>query len=197
MTNKFTIIRDLLHQNRSVRRFDESRRIDYESLCDLISLTRLTASGRNAQPLRYRIVHDPAECAEVYPHLAWAGYFKDWPGPDAGERPTAYLVQCLDTRFGNDCLCDDGLQLEAITLGATASGIGGCILKAFNAPAVAAALALPAHLAPRYILALGYPAETVVLEDMDGTPEADFRYYRTPDGVHHVPKRPLSELIVS
>ena len=108
----------------------------------------------------------------------------------------AYLVQCLDTRYGSDCLCDDGLQLQAITLGARTLGIASCIIKAFNRDKVSETLGLDSRYQPRYVLALGYPAEQVVLEEMSGAEDGDFRYYRSADGIHHVPKRPLSELLL-
>lgn len=189
-------LRDLLICSRSVRRFKEDRTITAEDLRSLVELARFCPSGRNAQPLRYRLVTEAEEREAIFPALAWAGYFKDWAGPQEGERPAAYLVQCLDTRLGNDCLCDDGLQLEAITLGAATRGLGCCIIKAFNASDVAQALGIDPRFKPRYVLALGVPAERVVLEDMTGNDDADFKYFRTPDGIHHVPKRPLEELII-
>jgi hypothetical protein len=41
---------------------------------------------------------------------------------------------------------------------------------------------------------LGRPKETVLLEETG--PDGDIKYYRDEDGVHHVPKRPLEELIL-
>lgn len=188
----FEMLSRLLKSDRSVRRFKEDETVTADTLSTLVNLTRYCGSGRNLQPLRYRIVTDTAEKEAIFPKLAWAGYLTDWAGPEAGERPAAYLVQCLDTSLSQNCLCDDGLQLQAITLGATAMGLGCCIIKAFNAPCVAEALALAPHLQPRYVLALGYPAEKVEIEDMTD----DYKYYRTADGIHHVPKRTLKELIV-
>ena len=133
----------------------------------------------------------------VYPVLKWAGYFTDWDGPEQGERPAAYLVQCLDTKYGTNCLCDDGLQLEAITLGMHTLGLAGCIIKAFDVKSLSEILNLSERYVPRYVLAIGYPAETVEIEDMKMDEDADFKYYRTPDGVHHVPKRPLDALIIN
>lgn len=191
--DKFDIIKDLLMADRSIRRFDASRPLAGETLRRLVDLTRYCASGRNLQPLRYRTVSSTADCDALFPLLAWAGYLTDWAGPEPAERPVAYLVQCLDTDLAKDCLCDDGLQLQAITLGARALGIGACILKAFDPKKVAAALSIPERYAPRYVVALGYPVEKVELEDMK---EEEIRYFRTADGTHHVPKRTLSDLII-
>lgn len=193
----FDELRRLMISNRTVRRFDGSRPVSPADLEKLVELVRYTPSGRNAQPLKYRIVTDAEERERVYPLLKWAGYFTEWDGPEPAERPAAYLVQCLDTDYGRDCLCDDGLQLEAITLGMHTLGLAGCIIKAFNHVAIAEELKLDSRLVPRYMLAIGYPVEEVRIEDMTGAKDADFKYYRTPDGVHHVPKRPLSELIVA
>ncbi len=46
-----------------------------------------------------------------------------------------------------------------------------------------------------YVLSLGYPAETVVLEETGE--DKDIKYWRDKNGVHHVPKRPLDELILN
>lgn len=192
----FKVIESLLRQDRSVRRFDAEREIGEDLLRELVGLTRYCASGRNLQPLKYRIVCDRAENERIFPLLAWAGYLADWDGPEKNERPAAYLVQCLDTRLTKNCLCDDGLQLQSITLGATAKGLGGCIIKSFNKGGICEALSLPEWADPIYVLALGYPKETVEIVDTDGNLDADIKYYRTPDAVHHVPKRPLNELII-
>lgn len=185
-------LKEMLTADRSIRRFDASKPVSRETLLRLVDLTRLCASGRNAQPLRYRLVTEEAEKEAVYPLLAWAGYYKDWDGPAPAERPAAYLIQCLDTELGKDCLCDDGLQLQAITLGGVTMGLRGCIIKAFNAPGVAKALGLPERYVPRYVLALGVPAEKAEIVEMK---DDDFKYFRR-DDIQCVPKRPLSDLII-
>ncbi|MDE6177660.1 MAG: nitroreductase family protein, partial [Duncaniella sp.] len=164
--HSFEKLRDLLRADRSIRRFVQKKRIDGETLERLVELTRFCASGRNAQPLRYRAVWTEDECAKVFPHLAWAGYYTDWAGPEEGERPAAYLVQCLDTDVAKGCLCDDGIQLQALTLGAAALGIGGCIIKSFNAKAVSEALGIDPRYQPLYVLALGHPAEEAVITEI-------------------------------
>lgn len=193
----FEEFKTLLERDRTVRRYDHSRAVSRATLEKLVELTRFCSSGRNAQPLKYRIVTDNAECESVFGALKWAGYFTWWDGPAEEERPAAYLIQCLDTRYGENCLCDDGLQLQAITLGATALGLSGCIIKAFNPTQVSQALGIGERFKPRYVLALGYAAEKVEIEDMpSGDDDGDFKYYRSSDGTHHVPKRMLSDLIL-
>lgn len=190
----FSILKSLLEADRSIRRFDHSRPIGDDTLRKLVDLTRYCASGRNLQPLRYRIVSTEAECVALYPLLAWAGYYKDWDGPTPAERPTAYLVQCLDTQLTNNCLCDDGLQLQAITLGATALGIGGCIIKSFRKKELTERLRLPSNLEPLYVLALGYPSETARIVPLPA--DGDIRYYRDSSDIQSVPKRPLPDLLI-
>lgn len=196
MNSEFDIIRSLLIKDRSVRRFDQNKSISKAELEKLVELTRYCASGRNLQPLKYRIVHTPSECESVFPLLKWAGYLKDWDGPSEGERPVAYLIQCLDRNLTENCLCDDGIQLQALTLGASSLGIGGCIIKAFNPALLKERLKLDKRFEPLYVLALGYPLEKVVLEDLEGPENRKVEYYRTPDALHHVPKRTLEDLLI-
>ena len=143
--------------------------------------------------MKYRIVSSESECAEVFPLLAWAGYLSDWDGPAEGERPAAYLIQCLDLGLTQNPMCDDGLQLEAISLGAVAMGYGGCIIKSFNKEKLAEVLGLPEHLEPRYVLALSVPVEKVEIKPMKA---GDIKYWRDAEGVHYVPKRSLKEILV-
>lgn len=192
----FATLSALIRSNRSYRRFDSSQAISETTLRELVELTRYCSSGRNLQPLRYRLVTSEKEHEALFPTLKWAGYLSDWDGPESNERPTAYLVQCIDTTLTENCLCDDGIQLEAITLGACSLGIHACIIKAFNASAVSSSLNIPQRYKPLYVLALGYPAEKIEIIDTDGSTDADIRYYRDESDTHIVPKRPLDELII-
>ena len=67
------MIRDLIIQNRSFRRFDSSVKLTVEQIKKWIELARFSASGRNMQPLKYVICTNQAINAKIFPNLDWAG----------------------------------------------------------------------------------------------------------------------------
>ena len=81
------MIRDLIMSNRSCRRFREESAVERKTLEELVDLARLSASGANRQPLKFMLSWEPQRNALVFPYLGWAGYLKDWSGPEEGERP--------------------------------------------------------------------------------------------------------------
>jgi len=187
-------LQEMVIRNRSYRRFVESRPVSRETLMELVELARLTPSAANRQPLRYILSTEPERNRTIFDTLAWAAYMKEWPGPAEGERPAAYIVVLVDTTVAKDWWCDDGIAAQTILLGAVERGLGGCILGAIRKDELREALGIPDHLFIRLVLALGVPGEEVALEPLG--PDGDIRYWRDEAGVHHVPKRPLSSLIL-
>lgn len=185
---------ELVIKGRSYRRFDQARRITRETLVELVNLARRTPAAGNRQPLKYAVLHTPEECARLFPHLRWAGALKDWGGPKEGERPAAYLLVFCDTRILKDPGCDHGIAAQTIQLGATARGLGACMLGAIDRAKIKAEFKLPEHLELLLVVALGVPTEKCVLEEATG---GDVTYYRDAQSVHHVPKRPLAEVLVN
>ncbi len=185
---------ELILKNRSYRRFHEAEPVTGEQLKKWIGLARYTASGRNMQPLKYIGITDNALKSELFPCLAWAGYLPDWEGPGEGERPAAYIAVLQDKSVSKNRYCDDGLAVQSILLGAVEEGYGGCIIGSFNKMKVTRLLEIPEHMEILWILALGKPAEKVVIEEMRGN---DVKYWRDENSVHHVPKRSLDELILA
>lgn len=190
----FQQLRQLLMYDRSVRRFYADKVVPDSVLESLVELTRYCASSQNMQPLRYVVVNRQEDKDRLFPLLRWARHLKDWSGPAENERPSAYLVQLTDTRIAPSLLCDCGLALQAITLGAATLGISCCIIRNFTPAEVHEALGLEDHYKVEYVVALGYAAEKVRLVDL--APDEDFGYYRLPDSTHIVPKRRLDELVV-
>ena len=107
---------------------------------------------------------------------------KNWSGPEEGERPAAYIVILGDTEVSKTFGCDHGIAAQSIMLGA------------LDKDGLREVLNISERYEILLALALGKPKETVVLEDTDA--DGDIRCYRDASDVHHVPKRPLDELIV-
>jgi nitroreductase len=189
------MLKDLVLKNRSYRRFYQEVAIELETLGELVDLARLSASAMNLQPLKYVLSCEPQKNALIFSHLGWASYLKDWPGPSEGERPSAYIIVLGDTEISQAFGCDHGIAAQSILLGATERGLGGCMIATVKRQELSRAL----DIAPRYeillVVALGKPRETVVIEKVE--PDGDTKYRRDSQGVHHVPKRALDDIIIS
>jgi len=188
------MIRDLVMKNRSYRRFFQEVAIEHQTLRELVDLARLSAAAANLQPLRYILSCAPQKNALIFPHLAWAGYLKDWPGPCEGERPSAYIIILGDTQITQSFGCDHGIAAQSILLGATQRGLGGCIIGTVQRQKLRRALDIPSSYQILLVLALGKPREKVVLESVG--PDGNIKYWRDREDVHHVPKRTLDDIIL-
>jgi len=188
------MLKDLVKRNRSYRRFDESFKISRETLEELVALARLCPSAANIQPLKFILSCEPRKNASIFPHLAWAGYLKDWPGPAEGQRPSAYIIILGDTEIAQNYFCDDGIAAQTILLGAVEKGLGGCILASIQREQLREALKIPSRYEILLVVALGKPAEQVIIEQL--APDGNIKYWRDDQGKHHVPKRSLKELII-
>jgi nitroreductase len=188
------MIKDLILKNRSYRRFFQEVPVERQTLRELVDLARLSASGANLQPLKYILSCEPEKNALIFPHLAWAGYLKDWPGPSEGERPSAYIIILTDTEIRDSVGCDHGIAAQSILLGATEKDLGGCIIGSVQREGLRKALDIPSRYQILLVLALGKPREKVVIETVDKT--GDIKYWRDPEDTHHVPKRPLDDIII-
>jgi len=188
------VIGDLIIRNRSCRRFHEDFAIERGTLKELVDLARLSASAANLQPLKYILSCEARENARIFPHLAWAGYLSDWPGPSEDERPSAYIIMLGDTQISRTFGCDHGIAAQSILLGAREKGLAGCMIGLIQREELRTALEIPTRYEILLVIALGKPREKAVIEEVG--PDGDIKYWRDDTGVHHVPKRSLKELIV-
>jgi len=185
---------ELLRRNRSYRRFHQDRPLDRRTLLGLIELTRLCPSAANRQPLKYLSACSPQQNAQIFPYLRWAAALADWPGPAEDERPTGYVVILGDTEVADHFNVDPGIVAQSMLLAAVEQGLGGCMIGSIDRAGLRRELELPDRFAILLVVALGHPSETVVLEDATDPQNVD--YWRDADDIHHVPKRPLSELLL-
>ena len=189
------MIKDLVLKNRSCRRFHEDVAIERETLRELVDLARCSASGSNRQPLKYILSCTPERNAQIFPTIrAWARALKDWEGPAAGERPSAYIIILGDKEIRSAPGIDHGIAAQSMLLGARERGLGGCILGSADKEELSKLFALPERYQVLLVLALGKPKEKVVIDEMG--PEDSYAYWRAADDVHHVPKRRLDDIII-
>ena len=188
------MIKGLIKKNRSYRRFYQDKSISSEILKELIQLAMFSASSGNLQPLKYIISNTTEKNNIIFACLAWAGYLKDWPGPEESERPSAYIIINGDTEVTQNFGCDHGIAAQSILLGATEKGLGGCIVGSIQRGKLRKYLKIPKRYEILIVIAIGVPKETVVTEEAKN---GNIKYWRDKNGIHHVPKRPLSELILN
>ena len=189
------MIKELVLKNRSYRRFDANVLVNTQTLYDLVELARICPSAANLQPIKYYLSNSADLNDIIFSTLAWAGYLKDWAGPQQDEQPSAYIIILGDKSIKADFGIDPGIVAQTMLLGAVEKGLGGCMIASVRRQELHQALNLPAELEIVLVIALGKPVETVVLEDLPA--DGSIRYYRDDQAVHHVPKRSLQDLIVS
>ncbi len=188
------MLRDLIRENRSYRRFQQEVAVELQTLRELVDLARLSASAGNMQPLRYILSCDPKKNALMFPNLAWARYIENWPGPPDGERPSAYIVVLEDRQVDHPLHCDHGIAAQSILLGAAERGLGGCIIGSINKLNLRNVLNIPVRYDILLVIALGKPKEKVEIEKLGA--DGSMKYWRDSEGVHHVPKRALDDIIL-
>lgn len=186
-------LKDLVLKTRSYRRFDESFRIEYRTLEDLVDLARLSASGANRQPLKFLLYNSQEDCARVFPSVVWAAYLREWDGPGAGERPSGYIIILGDKSIAEGFGVDHGIAAQSMMLGATEAGLGGCIIASIRREILRKELSIPDRFDILLILALGKPVENVIIDKIK---DDDIKYWRDNEQNHHVPKRSLKDLII-
>lgn len=184
-------LKDLIKKNRSYRRFDGNHKVSREELLEMIDLTRLTPSAGNMQPLRYYLVTEPAQKERVFHLLKWASYL-NWAGPKESEKPAAYIIIIADLTINKNPLVDVGIVSQTILLQAVERGLGGCNFLSVDRESLKKDLKLPEHYEVLTAIAIGKPAEEIILEETD----SDIKYWRDENDCHHVPKRKLEDLII-
>ena len=190
------MIKDLIRNNRSFRRFYQDHALDLETLTDLVDLGRLSASAANLQPLRYILSVDSEKNSKIFSCLGWAAYLKDWNGPEEGERPSGYIIILSDFEKANDYVgYDCGIAGQSILLGAREKGFAGCMIASINRQRLRNFLNIDVRFKILLVIAIGKPKEEVLIEAVGS--DNNIRYWRDSTGAHHVPKRNLKDIIIA
>ncbi|MFZ2054276.1 MAG: nitroreductase family protein [Candidatus Aminicenantales bacterium] len=180
-------VRDIILSRRTVRQFKRLP-VDRSVLEGVVDAGRLAPSAANLQPLEFAVVDDETVRRQVFPCLRWAAYIAPRGNPRPGQEPMAYIVTLINLGIRDKSFeYDVGAAMENMILAARGAGLGSCWLLSIDREKIAAILGVPASYRVDCVLALGYPAESPVAEEMTDS----FKYWQDAEGVLHVPKRPL------
>lgn len=166
-------------------------------MLELVELTRLAASSANRQPLKYYVATKHEEVEAILALTGWGAMLKPMKLPKDGKHPTAFVVICQDTEISGNLeqyKYDAGIVAEAMLLGATEKGLGGCMLGNFKEAELKKLLGFGDELVIQLVVAFGKPDEEIHLEDAEN---GNVKYYRDEAGeVHFVPKRKMEDIIL-
>lgn len=84
-------LKELIIENRSIRTFDESVRFDRATLASFVDCARLSASARNAQTLKFRLVFEKNETEALLALTRWRLPAGRVISPTESSRPTAVI----------------------------------------------------------------------------------------------------------
>lgn len=185
-------IYETIISRRTIRKFKQEK-IDLKILKKIVNTGRLAPSAANLQPLEYLIIDDEDLKKEVFPNLAWAGYIKPEGDPGIGEEPVAYIIILANKKINPAPERDIGASAENMNLTCQEEGIGCCWIGAFKKKKINEIIRVPAGLSAELILAMGYPLEKPVSEDIEK--DSSIKYYKDDSGTLHVPKRRLEDIL--
>lgn len=176
---------------RTIRRF-KNIEIPYEVLEKCVNAARLAPSARNLQPWEFIVVDREDLVPQVFSTLGWASYIEPRGNPPPGEEPKAYIVILVNKNINSDWFqYDVGMAVENIILTALEHGIGTCCLARIDRDRLKQILKIPDTHVIALVVALGYSNEKPVMEELAGS----IKYWKDDQGVLHVPKRKLADIL--
>jgi nitroreductase len=183
---------EAITSRRSVRKFKQDP-IEIEILKKLVDCARLAPNGANRQPLRFGIVSDKKNVDAIFGTVAWAAAIHPEGDPKPGEEPVAYIVILADRKmYPNGSFdVDHGAAGQSILIAAQGEGLGSCWLGAIKRNKIKEILDIDEDLDVLTMIALGYPAEFPIIEDIN---DNEIKYYKDESGVLHVPKRTILDV---
>lgn len=181
----------MILSRRTIRQFKQDP-IPIEYLEKCIEAARFAPSASNLQPLEFFLIIDAEKVKEVFPMLKWAAYISPKGNPQEGRKPTAYLALLVNKSIRETgAEYDVGAAVENFILSAWSFGIGSCWMVSVDRIRFRDVFNVPQEYIIDSIVALGYPDESPVVE----TADKNIRYWKDNNGILHVPKRPLKDIL--
>lgn len=177
---------DTIKKRRSVRRFKQEVPLD-SLLEQLIDSARFAPSAGNMQRLRYVIVRTPKLVEQIFNQTAWAAFVQPGRNPEFGKNaPLVFIAVTAPLESPDMVLADAGAAIQNIQLRATELGLACCWIGSFKKEETGKILGIPSDMKILYLIAVGYPDESPVQEDIDKGDST--KYYLDDNDCLHVPK---------
>ena len=149
---------------RSVRQYDQSKKIDNETIKEIIKAAQYSPTAHNKQPWEFLVLEDKEILAQFRKIQRWSSFAKD---------ADKVIIVCGDTQKSFSRNKEDetwtfidvdcAIATENLMLAAWAKGIGTCYCGAAPMQKVVddlkEFLSLPEHVRPFAIVTMGYPLE--------------------------------------
>lgn len=182
---------NLILSRRSIRQF-KPEPISPEILEKLVNAARLAPSAANIQPLEYIVVDDEELKKRLFSCLKWAAYIAPQGDPKPGHEPAAYIVVLVNSSLREKGYeYDVGAAVENMILAAWEQRVGSCWIISVERDKVQEMLRIPSQFKIDAVVALGFPNEKPVIEEMKGS----VKYWKDKEGRLHVPKKGLKDII--
>ncbi|MBI9033891.1 MAG: nitroreductase family protein [Bacteroidales bacterium] len=188
-------LKQLIKANRSYRKYEHAIKIEESVILEWIDYARFVSSSKNRQAVRFLVITESDQVQCICNQMQWARHLKGWDGPNKEQMPSALLIVCTDDTVNNKAETDVGIITQTLLLQAVNEGFGGCILRSINRKLIREKYKLNENLKIDMVVALGKPAQEIILEEMGAGSQA-CDYWEDENGTHHVPKRAMEDVVI-
>jgi FMN reductase [NAD(P)H] len=177
---------ELLKKRRSIRRFKQVQVFD-KDIRYILEAARVVSCGANVQKIRYIVAQDKQLVKDIFDNTTWAGLVSPDRNPEWGKNaPLTFIILTAPKDSGNVMQANAGAAVQSMEYAAADAGLGACWIGAYKKENVEKLLDLSAQEETLYLMAVGYPDEEPVQEDIDS--DESMKYYLDGEDVLHVPK---------
>lgn len=182
---------EAIRKRRTIRRYKQTP-VEREKLEQLIEAARLAPTGGNMQQLRFIVIQNKELLEKVFKQTAWGGLVKPKRNPELGKSAPMAFIAVTSNSNSLVQVTNAGAAVQNILLRAVDLELGCCWIGAFNKENTHQALSLPEETELLYLVAVGYPDESPVSEDVSTGDSV--KYYLDDQDVLHVPKLTVDSL---
>lgn len=183
-------VSEAVKQRRTVRAF-ENRPVDRNILLSICDDARLYACSANLQPIRFKIVSEPAQSEAIFPLIRLAGYIPGY-ALEKAQEPPAYILIATEDTDARRWQFEAGAVCTSIMLLAKEQGLETCCIGNFDRKKTAALLDIDtSRYSLLYLIAIGPSSQENRI-----CPVTNGIKYTYEDGTFTVPKYDLSEILL-